>query len=288
MVLKQNVDSKCRICHQCEEHISHIISGCSTLAPTEYTERHNNVAKYIHWAILKQHQVPVSNNWYDHSPEAAVETDEAKCTTKESLPTVRFPPTDLILFTKKHRTHGELRYLYQTTTTSAPKKRKRPENTKTSKSKYRACGRQRQERYPDQRSFGDCHEAVKNNIKETPRRGGQHKAKESTEEQPTGGGKPGRRKTGERRQRPGKQPGREEERQKEKKKQKKKEKEKERREEEEEKREKRTRRTEKKKETNNKKRRRRGEGEGEGEEDRTKKKHKKKKKRRRGRRRRQE
>ncbi|XP_030751033.1 uncharacterized protein LOC115878627 [Sitophilus oryzae] len=61
-ILKQSIDSKCRMCNRAEEHISHLVAGCSTLAPTEYTSRHNKVAAYIHWIICKELGVQVQDN----------------------------------------------------------------------------------------------------------------------------------------------------------------------------------------------------------------------------------
>jgi len=75
-ILKQNVDSKCRKCGNCEEHISHIISGCSILAPSEYLFRHNKVASFIHWMICKHNQIEVSDKWYEHQPLKAVTTND--------------------------------------------------------------------------------------------------------------------------------------------------------------------------------------------------------------------
>jgi hypothetical protein len=46
--MKQPIDSKRTMCCKAEEHIKHIVLGCKTLAPSEYTNRHNKVAGYIH------------------------------------------------------------------------------------------------------------------------------------------------------------------------------------------------------------------------------------------------
>ena len=47
--MKQPIDSKCRICYKAEEHIKQIVVGCTTHAPSEYTNRHRKVAGCIHW-----------------------------------------------------------------------------------------------------------------------------------------------------------------------------------------------------------------------------------------------
>jgi Zn finger protein HypA/HybF involved in hydrogenase expression len=42
-ILKQEVESRCRLCKQYEETIDHLISGCPTLAKNEYIVRHDKV-----------------------------------------------------------------------------------------------------------------------------------------------------------------------------------------------------------------------------------------------------
>jgi len=41
------------MCYKAEEHIKHIVTGCTTLVPSEYTNRHNKVAGYLYWTICK-------------------------------------------------------------------------------------------------------------------------------------------------------------------------------------------------------------------------------------------
>jgi len=51
--MKQPTDSKCRVFYKAEERIKHIVAGYTTLAPSEYTNRHNKVAGYMQWKICK-------------------------------------------------------------------------------------------------------------------------------------------------------------------------------------------------------------------------------------------
>ena len=79
----------CRTCKEQKETIDHIVAGCSRLAPTEYLERHNKVAKYIHWCICKDVGAPVCQKWYEHQPEPVTEIKEWKILYDFSIHTDR-------------------------------------------------------------------------------------------------------------------------------------------------------------------------------------------------------
>ena len=41
-----------------EETVDHVISACPTIANTEYLQRHDRVAKFLHWALCKNFNLP--------------------------------------------------------------------------------------------------------------------------------------------------------------------------------------------------------------------------------------
>jgi hypothetical protein len=43
-IMKQPIDSKHTMFYKAAEHMKHIVAGCTTLAPSEYINRHNKVA----------------------------------------------------------------------------------------------------------------------------------------------------------------------------------------------------------------------------------------------------
>jgi len=57
------------------EHTKHIVAGCTILAPSEYTNRHNRVAGYIHWMICKHMGLQVTDRYYEHIPEKGLWCD---------------------------------------------------------------------------------------------------------------------------------------------------------------------------------------------------------------------
>jgi hypothetical protein len=59
--MKLPMDGKFRMCYKVEEHMKHIVAGCTTLALSEYTNRHSKVASYIHWMICKQMGLQVTD-----------------------------------------------------------------------------------------------------------------------------------------------------------------------------------------------------------------------------------
>jgi len=59
----------CAIRHK---KIKHIVLGCTTPAPSEYTNRHSMVAGYIHWTICKHMGLEVTDKYYEHLPERVI------------------------------------------------------------------------------------------------------------------------------------------------------------------------------------------------------------------------
>ena len=52
-ILKEETESKCRLCKQREETIDHLTSGCPILEKTEYLMRHDKVCTHVHYSICK-------------------------------------------------------------------------------------------------------------------------------------------------------------------------------------------------------------------------------------------
>ena len=42
-----------RLCGDAPEYIDHLLSGCLSIAATMYKQRHDSVAKIIHWAFSR-------------------------------------------------------------------------------------------------------------------------------------------------------------------------------------------------------------------------------------------
>ena len=59
-------------CYKTEEQIKHIVAGCTTLKPLEYTNRHNKVTGYIQWTICKHTGLHITDKYYEHIPERVI------------------------------------------------------------------------------------------------------------------------------------------------------------------------------------------------------------------------
>ena len=77
-IWKTGGSPKCRLCMEQNETVHHIVSGCKMLAGTKYLFRHNQVAKYIHWRLLKDRGFEVKESWIEHNPR---ETETLNGTT---------------------------------------------------------------------------------------------------------------------------------------------------------------------------------------------------------------
>jgi hypothetical protein len=78
-ILRNTNDDICRLCNGQAETIHHVITGCLVLAPTDYKNRHDQVAKIIHTELAKIHNfLQTSPPYYIYSPDPYMENDLAK------------------------------------------------------------------------------------------------------------------------------------------------------------------------------------------------------------------
>lgn len=83
----------CRKCHLFQETIDHITGGCKLLAATDYTQRHNNVAKIIHQALLQKYGMLRDNTpYYKYNPDTITENSQAKIYWDKTIYTDRTIP----------------------------------------------------------------------------------------------------------------------------------------------------------------------------------------------------
>jgi len=75
--MKQPSDIKCRMCYKAL-HTKYIVMRCTTLAPSEYTNRHSKIVGYIHWTICKHMGLQVTDKYHENILEEAINVN---CTT---------------------------------------------------------------------------------------------------------------------------------------------------------------------------------------------------------------
>jgi len=68
-----SIDPTCRMCHEHDETVDHLVSGCPVLARNEFIHRHDRAATYIHWKILHHYNLPTASKWYEHRPSTVSE-----------------------------------------------------------------------------------------------------------------------------------------------------------------------------------------------------------------------
>ena len=66
--------------------MDHIVSGCEVLAKIEYISRHNNAAAYLHWNICKDHDLKITDKWYQHAPEIVMHNRDNNLTIMWEMP----------------------------------------------------------------------------------------------------------------------------------------------------------------------------------------------------------
>jgi hypothetical protein len=70
-ILKEEIESKCRLCKQYEETIDHLASGCPILAKNEYLMRHDKVCTHFHYSDRKSTRLNSSHSTRSRMPSSA-------------------------------------------------------------------------------------------------------------------------------------------------------------------------------------------------------------------------
>ena len=97
----------CRLCHNKNETIDHVLSCCPKLSQAEYKRRHDNVAAAIHWCMCRKYLIECNDRWYEHRADKVAETDEVKLLWDFHIQTdheIEARRPDIVLVKKKEAT----------------------------------------------------------------------------------------------------------------------------------------------------------------------------------------
>ena len=67
-----------RVCGTMPEYVEHLLSGCTPLTATMYKQRHDRIARIVHWNLLKHFNKHVSCEYWKYVPSAVVDSSEVK------------------------------------------------------------------------------------------------------------------------------------------------------------------------------------------------------------------
>jgi hypothetical protein len=105
-ILKQDIESRCRLCKEYEETVDHLISGCPTLGKNEYI-RHDKVCTHLHYSICKKLGIETTENRYSHIPKPVTEREDITVLWNQGIQTDRevlANRPDIIIKNKKDKT----------------------------------------------------------------------------------------------------------------------------------------------------------------------------------------
>ena len=70
------VDDQCQMCKKMSKTIQHLFTSCEKLAPTEYKNRHDEVAKILHSVLVKLHNLAHGvPRYFEYELEKVLEND---------------------------------------------------------------------------------------------------------------------------------------------------------------------------------------------------------------------
>jgi hypothetical protein len=105
-ILKEEIESRFRLCKEYDETIDHLILGCPILATNEYVIRHDKVCTHLHYLICKTLGIEKTENWYSHIPESICQHADITVLWNQGVQTDRevlANRPDIIIKDKKHK-----------------------------------------------------------------------------------------------------------------------------------------------------------------------------------------
>jgi hypothetical protein len=88
-ILKEEIESRCRLCKEYEEAIDHLTSGCPILTKSEYVIRHDKVCAHLHYSICKTLFIETTENWYSHIPKSVCQHEDITVLWNQGIQTDR-------------------------------------------------------------------------------------------------------------------------------------------------------------------------------------------------------
>ena len=80
--MQEVADTSCRICHQEEETMNHIMCSCSAIAQDLYKERHDCMLRPIYYSMLRKYRFDESKSrkpWFEQTePQLVREKEHVK------------------------------------------------------------------------------------------------------------------------------------------------------------------------------------------------------------------
>jgi len=78
-ILKEEIESKCRLYKQHEENIDNLTSWYPILGKNEYLMTHDNVYSHLYYSIYKALGTETTDKWYTHMPNPVYEMEMSQC-----------------------------------------------------------------------------------------------------------------------------------------------------------------------------------------------------------------
>ena len=88
-ILKEEIESKSRLCKQHEQTVEHLTSGCPILAKNEYLMRRDKVCTHLRCSICKASGIETTNKWYTHMSKPVYEEGDVTVLWNQAVHTDR-------------------------------------------------------------------------------------------------------------------------------------------------------------------------------------------------------